>query len=74
MLEPSLHRQRHTVLSVSCRVRLSSFPELVQVGLVPQNKLLGIVVTCLFYRPYALPVARPTIKALMEYDVSDRIM
>ena len=25
MLEPSLHRQRHTVLDVTCRVRLSSF-------------------------------------------------
>jgi len=25
MLEPSLHRQRHVVLDVSCRIRLSSF-------------------------------------------------
>ena len=24
MLEPSLHRRRHTVLDISCRVRLSS--------------------------------------------------
>ena len=45
MLEPSLHRRRHTVLDVSCRVRLSTGSFVQAMMLVVRKKSKGILPT-----------------------------
>jgi len=42
MLEPSSHRQRHTVLDVSCRVRLSSYENFRHTYVFLKSKVKGV--------------------------------
>ena len=50
MLEPSLHRRRHTVLDVSCRVRLSSYSFL-HFAVSCNQQILNILLLALITRP-----------------------